>query len=71
MRALTAHDVDKMRNDGVGRQLRVRASPSERQAFEDAANLSGLTLSAWIRTQLREAAELRLKSAGKAPGWVR
>ena len=67
---LSDHALDQLRPDGVGRQLRCRCSPVEREAFEDAARLCGLTLSAWVRMQLREAAERRLIVAGRAPGWV-
>lgn len=35
-------------------QLKVRINARERQAFEKAAEIAGLTLSAWVRMVLRE-----------------
>jgi hypothetical protein len=35
-------------------QLKVRIDIRERQAFEKSAEISGLTLSAWVRMVLRE-----------------
>jgi uncharacterized protein (DUF1778 family) len=52
------------------RQMRVRIDVSERDAFDQAAELSGLTLSAWVRASLREVAERRLATAGRRPSWV-
>lgn len=43
---------------------RFRLLPEERQAFEAAAELSGLALSAWIRERLRRAARIELEDAG-------
>jgi uncharacterized protein (DUF1778 family) len=65
--ALWAHGVAT----GKSRQIRFRTEAAEQQAFERAARLSGLTLSAWIRTVLREAAERRLSSAGEKAPWVK
>ncbi len=66
---MTPHNVDALRPNGKSRQLRIRAEPAEKAAFDEAARLSGLTLSAWLRSVCREAAEKRLASAGKEPGW--
>jgi uncharacterized protein (DUF1778 family) len=52
-------------------QLRVRLGKPELAAFEEAARLSGLSLSAWVRTACREAAEARLAKAGQKAGWVK
>lgn len=41
-------------------QLKVRINDRERQAFEKAAEISGLTLSAWVRMVLRERVADRL-----------
>ncbi len=37
--------------------LEVRLDGPEKQAFKDAADLSGLAVSAWVRERLREAAK--------------
>jgi uncharacterized protein (DUF1778 family) len=44
--------------------LKLRLGPEEKQAFQDAANLSGVALSAWIRERLRKAARKELEEAG-------
>lgn len=50
-------------------QLRVRAD--EKQGFEDAARLSGLSLSAWMRERLRGTARTELANAGQAVVFVK
>jgi uncharacterized protein (DUF1778 family) len=42
----------------------IRMEPDEKQAFQDAADLAGVTLSAWIRERLRKAARKELEEAG-------
>jgi uncharacterized protein (DUF1778 family) len=59
-----------VRTNGKIRQIRVRVELIEQAAFEQAAQLSGLTLSAWIRTTLRPEAEKRLANAGKKAPWL-
>jgi hypothetical protein len=49
----------------------VLMEPAERQAFRDAAELSGLTLSAWIRLRLREVCVRDLAAAGKTPAFLK
>lgn len=44
--------------------LRLRLEPAEKAAFQDAADISGLSLSAWIRERLRKDAALELEAAG-------
>lgn len=56
---------------GYSSQLRFRSEPSEQHTFKRAAHLSGLTLSAWIRAALREAAERRLANAGEKTPWTK
>lgn len=56
--------------DVAARQLRVRLSQRERDAFEEAARLSGLTLSAWARLAARELATRQLVGAGRAVPWL-
>lgn len=46
----------------------LRLSPDEKMGFEQAAELSGISTSAWIRERLRLASIRDLESAGiKAP----
>lgn len=45
--------------------LKIRVSAAEKKAFEDAANLAGVSLSAWIRERLRRAARYDLEDAGQ------
>lgn len=42
-----------------------RLDPGEKEAFQQAAELSGLTLSTWVRQRLRLAAVHELEAAGK------
>jgi hypothetical protein len=45
--------------------LQVRVAHAEKETFEDAANLSGLALSAWVRERLRSIAMRELQAAAK------
>ncbi len=47
------------------RKVIFKASEQEETAFKKAAELSGLTLSAWIRNKLRIEAKKELLEAGK------
>jgi uncharacterized protein (DUF1778 family) len=44
---------------------RLRLTPSEKEAFQVAASMAGLSLSSWIRERLRKAAAAELERAGK------
>ena len=44
--------------------LQVRLSGPERDAFEGAARMAGISMSAWVRERLRRAAREELQSAG-------
>lgn len=44
--------------------LQVRMSQSEKESFERAAHMSGVTVSAWVRDKLRRAAREELQSSG-------
>lgn len=44
--------------------LQVRLSSRERSAFEEAAKMAGLSMSAWVRERLRRAARTELQSGG-------
>lgn len=45
--------------------MRLRLEASEKEAFEKAAALSGIALSAWVRERLRRAAIRELGEAGQ------
>ncbi|MHB1424334.1 MAG: hypothetical protein ACYC3I_14265 [Gemmataceae bacterium] len=44
--------------------LQVRLDEAEKRAFNDAAELAGLALSAWVRERLRTLARKELENAG-------
>lgn len=44
--------------------IQIRLQPEEKQAFEEAAKLSGIALSAWVRERLRSAAIRELEGVG-------
>ena len=44
--------------------LEVRVDAAEKAAFQQAAGLAGLPLSAWVRTRLREFAAVELQHRG-------
>jgi uncharacterized protein (DUF1778 family) len=50
--------------------IKARVGEDERAGFEEAARISGLRLSAWMRTTLRQEAERRLANAGKKVPWL-
>lgn len=45
--------------------LQVRLNAGEKQAFEDAAELAGIALSAWVRERLRLTATRELEAASR------
>lgn len=51
--------------------VEVRMQPDEKTAFQEAAELAGIPLSAWIRERLRKAARIELEDAGKSVPFVR
>lgn len=50
--------------------LQIRLQPAEKEAFEKAAELSGIALSAWVRERLRAAAIRELEGAGQTAAFV-
>jgi uncharacterized protein (DUF1778 family) len=44
--------------------IQIRLLPAEKEAFERAAELAGIALSAWVRERLRLSAIRELESAG-------
>ena len=45
--------------------MKLRLQPEEKQAFEQAADIAGVPLSAWVRERLRRAARAELVDAGR------
>jgi predicted HicB family RNase H-like nuclease len=45
----------------MGRVFQMRLTDADREAYEQAADRAGMTLSAWIRNQLGKAAKLGSK----------
>lgn len=45
--------------------MKLRLQPEEKQAFEHAADIAGVPLSAWVRERLRRAARAELADAGR------
>ncbi len=50
--------------------LIVRVTPEEKRAFKEAAELSGIPLSAWMRERIRRAARIELEDAGRQVAFV-
>lgn len=55
--------MDKGFEMAKAHMMRLRIEESEKEGFERAAGLSGLTLSAWARERLRRAAVRELEEA--------
>jgi len=49
-----------------GRYIQLRATESEKEGFDAAAELAGLSLAAWVRERLRLAARKELSEAGES-----
>jgi len=47
-------------------RIEIRVQPEEKQGFEDAAAVAGISLSAWIRERLRLAAVRDLEAASRS-----
>ena len=50
--------------------LQLRLQPKEKQAFQEAAALAGISLSAWVRERLRTAAIRDLEGNGRSVPFV-
>ncbi|MDR6127392.1 plasmid mobilization protein [Sphingomonas sp. SORGH_AS_0438] len=46
-------------------RIELRASPAEKDAFEQCAEIAGMTLSVWMRTCLRQSAVRELEEASQ------
>lgn len=51
--------------------LKIRIEPSEKDAFQQAANIGGVPLSAWVRERLRRAAIRDLEEIGERAPFLR
>jgi uncharacterized protein (DUF1778 family) len=45
--------------------IKIRLDPEEKQAFQEAADFAGVSLSAWMRERLRRSARIELEDAGQ------
>ena len=59
--SIQMHYIGRMKTD----TLQIRLQPNEKEAFERAAQLAGIALSAWVRERLRRAAIRELGEAGQ------
>lgn len=50
--------------------LPIRVRPSEKDSFQQCADLAGISLSSWVRERLRLAAIRELESAGRPVPFV-
>jgi uncharacterized protein (DUF1778 family) len=61
----------KTNGSGVKEEyLELRLYAAEKEAFKDAANLFGMALSQWVRTNLRAVAQKQLQEAGKPVAFI-
>jgi hypothetical protein len=51
--------------------LLVKLKADEKEAFKDAANLAGVSLSTWVRERLRQVAIKELQSASQPIAFLR
>lgn len=58
------------RGASTEKQVRIRVAPAERGAYERAARMSGLTLSAWLRLAAREMVARQFANAGEQVPWT-
>ena len=55
----------KQAASGKAEHLQIRLDSAEKQAFADAAALSGQSVSVWVRDRLRRIARQELQDAGR------
>jgi len=60
-------EADRLRND----KLLVRLETDEKETFQDAANLAGISLSSWVRERLRRVAVKELQEAAQPIAFLR
>jgi predicted HicB family RNase H-like nuclease len=61
----------KAANERKASVTQIRLQPSEKEGFAEAAQLAGLSLSAWMRERLRIAAKKELEQFGKTAVFLR
>ena len=62
----TRHKTDEKRSDEKKIvPFNIRVAESEKVAFERAAEVAGVSVSAWVRERLRKAAKADLQEAGQ------
>lgn len=61
----------KQKGSGKTRYLQVRVTDPEKAAFDTAADLAGLDMSAWVRERLRLAARSELQGYGKPVSFIK
>lgn len=50
--------------------IQVRMPKSEKETYRDAARLSGISVSSWMRDRLRKTARHELQSSGKRVAFI-
>ncbi len=60
-------EADKLKN----KPMLINLDGAENEAFKDAADLSGMTLSAWVRDRLRQIASRELGKAARPVAFLR
>ena len=53
------------------RYLQVRVTEPEKAAFDEAAEMAGIGVSAWVRERLRIAARTELQGYGKTVSFIK
>ena len=51
--------------------VKIRIASDEKQAFQNAADLAGASLSGWMRERLRRAARIELTDVGQQVPFIR
>jgi uncharacterized protein (DUF1778 family) len=57
--------LSKKEKNMKDKPIQIRVSISEKKAFQDAAKITGVSLSGWIRSNLRKAAIKDLEEVGQ------
>jgi uncharacterized protein (DUF1778 family) len=60
-----------MSENSRSERLELRLETEEKIAFRNAANVSGIPLSSWIRERLRRAAIQDLQNVGQVPEFLK
>lgn len=60
-------EADRLRN----KPMLINLEKTEKEAFKDAADLAGVSLSAWVRERLRQIASRELGKAARPVAFLR